>query len=314
MSQYEEVVLKQYGPERSGENVAWVHAHSVHEGAGYLNITTGVVGSQGALFNYLLDTDDGRRLNSGDSVRGLKPSLHAEVLIRTDSDAPYADEQSVWGYPDADGGHLVRVLSRHTESDTDIVWAEGGREIASAIRAELGRIGLEGAYNYAYYAVNGLIGQNIKNDKDARRLLIADPEMKDVTAAQLEAAQKVLDTLYDLKGLGALSLGLLGLQQPSLRIDEILSRFQDNDSNSTAITERLRNDLIKKLIFSRNLRYGRDWPYRDDQLLRAPQIGEDIHYYVEQIDRTNSYLADRIIPYAYKGYMVLSALSEAERG
>lgn len=308
MSQYERYTLKQYGPENADEQIAWVHAHKVHEGAGYLNIGMGIVGPDGASFGFLANKEKAVHAYSSDSIRGLKPSFHAEILIRTDSDTPYVDEQSAWGYPDADGSHLLRVLTDHTESNDDIVWAEGSQNTASTLKAELGKIGLESAYGYAYYAFNSLIGHSM----DMGRLLITDQEMQNTTISQLEAAQKVLEALYDLRRLGSSSLALLSLQEPSLSIEEILAHVEENDKISTTITEELRSDHIRGLVFGRNLRYGRDWPFRDDRVSRVPKKGESVLSYIEHIGRRNDYL-DQVIQYARRGYRVLNTLSEAEK-
>lgn len=282
------IIDAEYPPEDAGQKVGWVSVVS-KENVGQCNVETvdinaGVahVSEQGASRGYTLRNEDGKEKKivfPGD-VGGFEDSASVHIeTVRGMSLKEVARESYIDLTAHNSKRHATCMLEHVCDEETGVIFTIGAEDLIAALKKHLKKEDASDLYPIVYYGLNAAIGH-----AGVREFLgsyistkenppfVADPQMQDVTEAQLAASETIAADLSTIKDEDETMKSDLTVFS-SISADQVpdafvASRQKVHETEARAI-ECANTDLLIPSYSFLPVGFrpgGRSWPYMDATL------------------------------------------------
>lgn len=331
----ETITAMEFGPELAGERVGWVaftkpeNPELAHVA---VDVVVGTVDDGGARYGYF-ETEEGERLYSGKTSEGLIAVTALRMLAHRDE--PFDEFRSgLWiGVPERrnDISSVVAhgVGGSNGPEEEAKRWADSQTSLLQTIRDGLTEHGVADNYPGVYYGLNTKAGQYaLKQDasRDIAGLLLADPDMSEMTHQQVKASAQIGRLLTEIRAYDHLMLRQLTVFGDASA--DLVPTYFRASRRQVADKERATQTMADQLVIQSaaylpvgSRPYGRTWPYMDPmeadedkafgRELRELEAGKDIDVTYRELQREIGEVEMRL-DHARRGHAVLLALSQAE--
>ncbi len=277
----EKVVVKEFGPEMTGETVGWMKVWETDRRGGLVvDLAVGNVAIEGASVFY--ETERGNEGTIYPNAQGFErvSSLRMIAESREDS-SPSVGSHAVIGSAlgkttrDVSPNSLIlRPFSSNVGVlDDGIDWALGESEFLCLLKEQTERAGLASAYAPAYLYLNHArahynfapIYDPSYEDGNMNINLIVDRDMENVTATEIAVANKLADLIADMGGENeemTRNLTVFGDVEAE-DIETVFATSRETMHDFENEIKSLESQLLAPRALLLSSGAGRTWPYMD---------------------------------------------------